>query len=237
MSPTAIILFYLAAFATGFGLCIMPGPIALEVVHHAIKRQPLHALCIGAGAAIGDALWAMVAFYGITPFLQNSNSSLVEGLFLLVAAILTFVIGLLAVKDAKLATCVEKKEEEIAQKIVKRKRKRWSVLKGLMLVLVNPLGIGSWVIILSVLKKANVYIPLEFTYEVVFYGAVMAGAFSYSVLIVLIAKKIQDMFTPERISKISKVLGYLLILFSLYFLWFSLRALIFSRSSLAELAV
>ncbi len=212
----------------GFALCIMPGPVAIEVFHHAIKKQNIHALSIGFGAAIGDGVWAMVAFYGITPFLKNGQSNSLEGIFLLAAAAVTFTIGFLALKDAGLYKKVEKKEEEIAKR-VKRKRKRWSVLKGLTMVLVNPLGIGSWIIVLSFLKKTRAYIPLHLTYIVIFLGFVMLGAFSYSVLMVIITNRVKSLFNPKKIARIIRVLGYLLILFGLYFLFFAVWGLFFLK--------
>ena len=216
-----IALFYLAAYLTGFWLCIMPGPVALEVFHHAIKKQNIQAMSVGAGAAVGDAIWALVAFFGITPFLKNGQNNLLETIFLLAAGAITFIIGFLALKDARLVEKFEKKEEEIVRKVM---RKRWAILKGLTMVMVNPLGIGSWMIVLSFLKKSQIYIPLTLTYEIIFMGAVIAGAFSYSILVVFISNRVKKLFTPETTTKVIKVLGYLLIAFSIYFLFYALRA-------------
>lgn len=222
----AIILFYLAVFLTSFVFCIMPGPVALEVIHHALKKQNKHALAIGAGAVVVDALWAMVAFFGITPFLKNGQGNQLEGFFLLAAAFITLTVGALALRNSGFVQKVEKKEEEIVQKVVKRKRKRWSFLKGFTMMMVNPLGIGAWVITLSFLKKVEIYIPLTLTYEILFMFFVMAGAFSYMLLIVSVTNRVQALFTPEKTAKIIKILGYTLIAFSVYFLFFSIRALL-----------
>jgi threonine/homoserine/homoserine lactone efflux protein len=219
----AVILFYLVTFVTAFAFCIMPGPVAIEIFHHALKKQNIHALSIGLGAAVGDAIWAMIAFYGITPFLKNGPTGYLDGIFLLAASVITFVIGLLALRDGGFAARVENKEEAIARR-VKRKRKRWSFLKGMTLVMVNPLGIGSWFIVLAFLKKSKIYIPLNITYEILFPGFVIIGAFSYSILMVAITNRIKGLFSPGKTSKIIKGLGYLLIFFSIYFLFFSLRA-------------
>ena len=217
----SILLFYLVAYLMGFALCIMPGPVAIEVFHHALQKQNKHALSIGLGAGVGDGIWAIVAFYGITPFLKNGQNQHLEGIFLLTAAVVTFFIGLLAIKDSRFVEKVEKKEEAIAQRV---KRKRWSFLKGLTLVMVNPLGIGSWMLVLSFLKKVYVYIPLMLSYEIVFFAAVMLGAFSYSLLVVGITGKIKKLFDHEKTAKIVKILGYLLVGFSLYFLFHAIRA-------------
>jgi len=221
---TAIILFYLFTLLTAFAFCIMPGPVAIEVIHCSLKRQNIHALNVGLGAAVGDAVWAMIAFYGITPFLSNGATGILEGIFLLAAAVITFIIGLLALRNNNFTFPAEG-EEEASPCYEKRKRKRWSFFKGLTLVMVNPLGIGSWFIVLAALKKAKIYIPLSTTYEVLFPGFVILGAFLYTMFMVAITNRVKILFSPEKTAKIIKGLGYLLIFFSLYFLFFSIQAI------------
>ncbi len=221
-----IMLFYLGCFITSFLLCIPIGPVNLEVFQSAIKKQHAHALSIALGAALGDAVWAMAAFLGISPFLKNGYNLHIEGIFLLITSGITFVLGVLTLKDARFLERIEKKEEAMAERI---KRKRWAFAKGLTMVLINPLGIASWMIALAFMKKLKIYIPLTLTYEIIFVIVVLAGAFSYFILIVFITNKMKNLFSPERTGKIIKVLGYVLILFSLYFLFFAVKTLFFSR--------
>ncbi len=95
-------------------------------------------------------------------------------------------------------------------------------------MLVNPLGIGSWVIVLSFLKKTKIYIPLTLTYEILFFVTVVLGAFTYSVIIVAITNRIKGLFDPEKTARTVKILGYLLVIFSFYFLFHAIRAFFFS---------
>jgi threonine/homoserine/homoserine lactone efflux protein len=218
------ILFYLGCFLTSFFLCIPIGPVNLEVFQNAVKKHHAQALSVALGASLGDATWALAAFFGISPFLKNGYNILIEGIFLLITAIITFILGILSLKDARLLDKIEKREEALAQKI---KRKRWAFAKGFALVMINPLGIASWMIALSFMKKLKIYIPLTLTYEIFFLISVLAGAFAYFTLIVLITNKMKSIFSPERTGKIIKILGYVLILFSLYFLFFAVKTLFF----------
>jgi threonine/homoserine/homoserine lactone efflux protein len=218
------ILFYVGCFFTSFFLCIPIGPVNLEVFQNAIKKHHAQALSVALGASLGDATWAMAAFFGISPFLKNGYNILIEGIFLLITAVITFILGLLSLKDARLLDKIEKKEEALAAKI---KRKRWAFVKGLTMVLINPLGIASWMIALSFMKKLKIYIPLTLTYEIFFLIIVLAGAFAYFTLIVFITNKMKSIFSPERTGKIIKILGYVLILFSLYFMFFAIKTLFF----------
>ena len=224
------LLFYVGCFFVSFFLCVPIGPVNLEVFQNAIKKHYGPALSVALGAAVGDSVWAMAAFFGITPFLKNGYNLSIEGVFLLVTAIITFILGLLSLKDARFLEKIEKiekREEAIADKI---KRKRWAFLQGLVMVLINPLGIASWMIALSFFKKLRIYIPLTLNYEIFFMIIVILGAFSYFAVILVITNKVKSLCAPHNTRKVIKVLGYVLIGFSLYFLFFALKALFFPLS-------
>lgn len=219
------LLFYLGCFVISFFLCIPIGPVNLQVFQRTVKKEYGPALFLALGAAIGDSFWAMAAFFGITPFLKNGYNLSIEGIFLLITAVITFVLGLLALKDARFFDRIEemeKKEEAIAAKI---QRKRWAFLQGLLMVMVNPLGIASWMIALSFLKKLRIYIPLTLNYELFFMVVVILGAFSYLTLIIFITHRVKSLCLPHNTRKVIRVLGYVLIGFSIYFLYFALKAL------------
>ena len=214
-----ILVFYISCFFISFLLNIPIGPVNIEVFHNALKKYYTHAICVAVGAAIGDGIWAMVAFFGISPFISNRY---LEATFFLFTCIITFILGMIALKNSHF---IEKKEEQIINKI---KRKRWAFLKGFTLILVNPLGIASWMICLSFLRKFNIFIPLRLNYEIFFFLVVVAGATSYFLLVVFITNKMKRVFNNQRASKITKFLGYLLIAFSLYFLFYAIKLFFFN---------
>jgi threonine/homoserine/homoserine lactone efflux protein len=218
------LLFYLGCFFISFFLCVPIGPVNLEVFQSAVKKHYGPALSLALGAAVGDAIWATAAFFGITPFLKNGYNFSIEGVFLLVTAIITFVLGLISLKDARFLEKIEKKEEAIAERI---KRKRWAFVQGLSMVLINPLGIASWMIALSFMRKLQIFIPLTLSYEIFFIVIVILGAFSYFMLIIFITNKMKSLCSPKRTRIIIRILGYMLIGFSIYFLFFALKALFF----------
>lgn len=218
------LLFYLGCFFLSFFLCVPIGPVNLEVFQNAVKKHYGPALSLALGAAMGDAIWATAAFFGITPFLRNGYNFNIEGVFLLITALITFVLGVVSLKDARFLARIEKKEEALAARI---KRKRWAFLQGLGMVLINPLGIASWMIALAFLKKLKIYIPLTLNFEIFFMIVVVLGAFSYFILIIFITNRMKSLCVPHNTRKVIRVLGYVLIAFSLYFLFFALKALFF----------
>jgi len=220
---SSIIYFYLAAYFIGFLLCIPIGPVNLEIFHSSLKKQYMHAIFVAFGAALGDGIWALTAFFGISPF-RNGNQNL-EWVFFLITAVITGSLGIFALKDSK---CVEKAEDEITTMI--RKKKRWAFLKGFTLVIVNPLAVVSWMIVLKFLESFGIKIPLELNYEIFFFITVAAGASSYFLLIVFITNKMKDFFNPERTAKVTKYIGYILLAFSLYFIYYTVNSYLFGVS-------
>jgi len=222
------LLFYLGCFFISFFLCVPIGPVNLEVFQNAVKKHYGPALSLALGAAVGDAVWATAAFFGITPFLRNGYNFNLEGVFLLVTASITFILGIITLKDARFLDRIEKKEEALAARI---RRKRWAFLQGLGMVLINPLGIASWMIALSFLKKLKIYIPLTLNFEIFFMVVVILGAFAYFTLIIFITNRMKSLCAPHNTRKVIKVLGYVLIAFSLYFLFFGIKALFFTSAA------
>lgn len=206
----SIILFYVMCYWISFALCIPVGPVNVEIFRTALQRHYPQAAAVAVGASCGDGIWATAAFFGVSPFLSSPK---MEVLFLALTAIITMGLGIYTLKDSRF---IEKKEEKVAQKI---RLKRWAFFKGLTLVMVNPLGIASWMICLQFLRKLGFYIPMAFNYEVLFYIVVAAGAASYCLLIVFITNKMRHTFNPERSHKITKYMGYLLIGLSIYFIY------------------
>jgi threonine/homoserine/homoserine lactone efflux protein len=180
---------------------------------------------VAIGAAIGDSIWAVAAFFGITPFLKNGYNLNIEGVFLLITSVITLVLGLLSLKDARFLEKIEKIEKKEEAIVAKIHRKRWAFLQGLGLVLINPLGIASWIIALAFLKKLQIYIPLTLNFEIFFMIIVVLGAFTYFVLIIFITQRMKSLCAPHNTRKVIRGLGYVLIGFSLYFLFFALKAL------------
>lgn len=225
---SSIIYFYVASYFIGFLLCIPIGPVNLEIFHSSLRKQYMHAIFVAIGAAIGDGIWALTAFFGISPF-RNGNQNL-EWVFFLITAVITGSLGIFALKDSK---CVDKAEDEITTII--RKKKRWAFLKGFALVIVNPLAVVSWMIVLKFLESFGIKIPLRFNYELFFFITVAAGAASYFILIVFITNKMKHFFNPERTAKVTKYIGYILLAFSLYFIYYTVNSYLFGLS-IADLA-
>lgn len=211
------LIFYISVFFISGIFCIPVGPVNLEVFNNALRKHIPQALSLAVGGAVGDAFWATLALLGISPFLKSPR---LEGAFLLGTALITFGLGLVALKDAKYI------EEKEASMLLKVKRKRISLLKGLTMVLLNPLGIVSWMVALSFLRKTGFFIPLTMGHKALFFLVVTFGAFVYFLSIIFITNKMKHFFDHQRTKKLIRTLGFVLMSFSLYFLILSIKTFI-----------
>jgi len=212
-----IFIFYISVFFISGLFCIPVGPVNLEIFNNALRKHIPQALSMAIGAAIGDGVWATLALLGMSPFLESPK---LEGAFLLGTALITFGLGMVALKDARY---IEEKEACIVLKV---RRKRISLLKGLTMVLFNPLGIVSWMIALSFLNRSGFNIPLTLTHKALFFIVVLSGAFAYFLSIIFITNKMKHFFDNQRTKKLIRFLGFLLLTFSLYFLVLSIKIFI-----------
>lgn len=210
-------IFYIAVFFLSGIFCIPVGPVNLEVFNNALRKHIPQALSMALGAAVGDAVWATLALVGMSPFFKYPR---LEAAFLLGTALITFGLGLVALKDAKY---IEEKEASMVSKV---RRKRISLLKGLTMVLLNPLGIVSWMIALSFLRRAGHFVPLTPTHKILFFIVVIMGAFAYFLAIIFITNKMKHFFDQQRTKKLIRFLGFVLLSFSLYFLVLSIKTFI-----------
>lgn len=212
-------LFYVSVFFTAGLLCIPIGPVNIEIFNTALKKHYPQAICIAAGAAIGDGVWGLCGLFGITPFTSNPVA---EGSFLLVTALITAGLGFVSLKDSRKLV-----QDNDAPIVVKIRRKRWSLLKGLTMVLVNPLGIVSWMVVLSLLRQYKLSNPPGLNYEILFFLIVTFGALTYFITVIFITRKMKRVITPERQKKITFYLGYLLFFFSIIFLYKAINVFFF----------
>jgi threonine/homoserine/homoserine lactone efflux protein len=205
--------FYFLSFFISFGLSIPVGPVNIEILKNALKKNYSHASSVAVGAALGNATWALVAFLGMSPFI---SSRYLEASLLLITGLITIYlsIGIFRKQD------IIESPDEIIKSI---KRKRWYFLKGYSLIIINPLGILSWMIILSFLRKMKIFIPAQLNYEIIFFFIVSIGAASYFLLVIFITNKMKQVFNPKRSDIIIHYLGYVLVLLGIYFIGYSLK--------------
>lgn len=212
--------FYLLVFGTAFLFKIPAGPVNLDIFHHAVKKHYPQAVFTAAGAAIGDGIWAICAFLGISPFISHPQ---MEATLLVATAIITACLGISMFRNSKF---MKHHDEAIAKKV---KKKRWSFVRGFSFIIINPLVFVGWVITLSFLRKSKIYIPHELNYEILLFIVVSAGTASYFSLLIFITNRMKRFLNPQKTAAITKYLGYILLGLSAYFLFYAAKLYFFNE--------
>jgi len=203
--------FYLASYAVGFLLCFPFGAASLEMLRLSLagKRRP--AFFVAAGAGLACAGWACLSFLGVRSIMHLMEIPWVEVLLLCAAALLVGWFAFLAYGDSR----------RLGDEASRDKDKTNSpgpfaqVGKGVLLGLVNPQTIASWVLILSLFKKAGLSVPAGGSAWFPFFLAVAAGYETFFLSVIQLARKLKFLRSARSRARLQRVVAILLLLMAL----------------------
>ena len=192
------------------------GACQIEVIKRSLHNHLLSALMVVAGSATPDVLYGLIAFFGFAPFLEHKD---VVAVFGLVCTVLMWILAYFTLKQS-----AKPHITNMDMQILKSKRVGY--VTGVLLSATNPLTIFYWligakiVIDIKVINRFNSY-----TY-VVFVLAGTLGMMTYLSALAFILHWVHKFISHTTIRRINFILGIILILLSVYFLFTSLKVLI-----------
>src|SRR5665647_2493081 len=89
-----IVLFVFGAYIIGFFAAVPIGASQFEIVKRALNGYVYSALMIAVGTTLSDAMYGIVAFFGIAPFLKDPIVLLI---FRLVNSLILLTLGIWAI--------------------------------------------------------------------------------------------------------------------------------------------
>ena len=190
------------AFAVGLIIAIPVGPIAILIFKRSLGIGYLAGLASGIGAALADALFALMASIGVLALTGWIEESIVwfrpiGGIFLIFLGIHFFF-----KKSPALQT-----DEVLTPRYLHHYP--WEVVSTFLLTLTNPLTIFAFVALFTGVHL----IPLSPTkvhhFEVTL--GVFCGSLLWWCLIVLLSHPIKRVISPQRIHHLMQVLAVVLI--------------------------
>lgn len=193
----------LLGFACGFfGSVPVAGPIAALVLVHALAGQSGRALRVAAGAAVAEAGWALLAFWGLSTLLRTHPSwqILARGLAALVLMALGMV--LLRVKGD--------------QPVVKaRPASGRDVLAGFLLTAANPTLLATWSAASTTLLGAGWLTP-DVQQAPWLATGVLAGIVAWFAVLVRLVTKGRERLQPLVMQRVLRATGGLLLALGLW---------------------
>lgn len=190
------------ALILGLIVVIPIGPIAILIMQRSIQVGWLAGLSSGLGAALADGLFAFLTALGLSTLLTNLDNS--RHLIRPIGALFLMLIGCKFIFQSppKLQT-----EEVLSPRYLHHYL--WDGITTFLLTLTNPLTIMAF----AALFTGSNLIPDET--KKIEYLQIVSGVFLGSLIwwciLVLLAQRLKNIFSPQLLHKIFVVIGALLI--------------------------
>jgi threonine/homoserine/homoserine lactone efflux protein len=222
----SIPLFAAAIFGAAVLMSLPLGPVQFEVWREAMAGHRGRAMAIVIGAVTGDIVLALAVVFGLNPWSKAGRAE--AWIFLIYAAVLIG-LGVQTLRQSQPVVRPVATESGILAKSFGpgkgRLRRRWAYLRGVALVVLNPLGAASWAVILAVMTRRGASLPSGFPEIALFILAVGSGVAAYPSVIILFARRLHLRMAPMRQNILPRLLGGGIIGFGLYFLYRAIHVL------------
>jgi threonine/homoserine/homoserine lactone efflux protein len=202
--------FILTAYLMGFVAAIPVGATQLEIARRSLNGFPSSAAMLVAGSVISDAMYGVIALFGIAPFLQSPAVTIVFGF---VNAGILVILGIWALVESKKPVRGDLKVKRIL------KKKDISFITGFSLAVTNPIMIYWWLLGHRFLSGFNLVEWGKDPSIIIFLAAGSLGIGSYLLLLTFGVYKIKKFFSMRTIKKITAYFGISLFLLAAYFLF------------------
>ena len=190
----------LAGFLAGFvGSMPVAGPIAVLVVARSLQDRLREAILIGCGAAVPEAGYAFLAYWGFASFL--ADAPLVVPITRCVGALILLFLAVALVRYQPPA------DPDLAPVPVPR-RGAGPVFLGFTIAALNPTLIVTWAAVLSMVASMGL---LELAPELAlpFSAAAAVGMASWCVLMATAIARFRKRLSQQMIMRIHRVMGVL----------------------------
>lgn len=193
-----------AALAGGL-LAIPVGPVGLLIIQRSLSLGSLRGMASGLGAAVADAVFAFLAAYGMVALFEgNHYKHFIRPL----GGVILFCVGLAFILKKSKST---ETEEVLSGNYLQRYI--WDALSTFLLTLTNPTTIIAFAAVFtgSDLIPED---PRKIDYLEIVLG-VFLGSLSWWLILVFLARPLKNSLSPKMQTRISRVMGVILIVLSL----------------------
>jgi L-lysine exporter family protein LysE/ArgO len=194
----------------GITLAAPIGPVTIEMISRGLERGFWAAFQIRLGAAAGNVLWLVGAFFGLSSLIQYP---LIIKCISFIGSLYLIIIGIKHFKKKKVNSTVSSTSLNL---------ERNGLLVGFLISLVNPIGIIFWlsIFITSMGTQEINIINLAYNFFIIvgilLWGAGLSAMLAWG----------KHLVTHDKLIVISRLAGALLILLGLKYLWANVSGLL-----------
>ena len=203
-----LILLIVVSYIIGFFTAIPIGATQVEMAKRSISGYFKEAMMVITGSVASDMIYGFIAMFGIAPFLKDEK---VEAFFWFVGGIILIILGIFTLIYSDKSSSNNTKKATLF-------KSNTSLFIGFSLAATNPPIIFWWLFCFEFIKSIGIVPSSASMYAIIFILSAGLGIVSYLVGLTLFLKKMGKKISPEIEYKINRIMGILLIAFSLYFL-------------------
>lgn len=189
-----------AAIPLGFFLSFMIGPVFFVLLETSATKGFRAALSFDFGVIIADIFFIALAYFSSFQLLENLSNQ--PGLYVFGGMILVVYGVVLLLKKQKI-------NDNPEQMVVEKNNYLALFIKGFLL---NFINVGVLVFWLAIVIGFGATLNNEPNRVLVFFGTLIGAYFATDIIKILLAKQLKKKLTPTRISKVKKLLGFILII-------------------------
>jgi threonine/homoserine/homoserine lactone efflux protein len=201
-------LLVLSVFFMGFVEAVPIGATQLEIARRSLNGYLSSALMIVVGSVLSDAMYGVIAFWGVAPFLRDNT---VLASFWIFGAAASALLGIWAVREGRSHHVATDRSMRLL------KKHNLAFLTGFSLAITNPFMIAYWLIGASFLRKAGILQSFQLSDTILLLTAGSLGIASYLVVLAMTVYKVKKFFSDQAIRQITLVFGVVLLILAAYF--------------------
>ncbi|MCK0178812.1 LysE family translocator [Flavobacteriaceae bacterium S0862] len=190
-----------AAIPLGFFLAFMIGPVFFVLIETSATKGFRAAVVFDIGVIVADVFFIFLAYFSSFQLLENLSNQ--PGLFVFGGMIITVYGIIIFLKKPKRST------NEASELVFTKTNYLGLFIKGFLL---NFINIGVLVFWLGIIIITGPSLENDFNRFVTFFSTMILAYFVTDLFKILLAKQLKKKLTPERILKVKKLLGLILVI-------------------------
>ena len=205
-------MFFVIGMAAGAATGIPIGPVNVAVIDASYRHTFRRAIAIGLGGALADGLYSGLGVLGVTPVLRDYPS--VPPIMYAVSGIVLLVYGFLTARSQPVTpAAAPPTDQPLASASVAMRKEMWSGFSvGLLLIVLNPAAIVTWVVIMGQIIPTGTRIE-----GLACAIGVMIGSFSWFALVAYLTQKGKHVL-GDKAAWIPRLVGIALMVYAVYLL-------------------
>jgi threonine/homoserine/homoserine lactone efflux protein len=202
------LLLFLFALLLGIVAAVPIGPCQVETVKRAIGGHLAASELVVLGSASSDALYGIVALYGIAPVLDVPG---VLAAFESLAVLILWALAYLTWRDSRTPEKPYRERTHLTGR-------RWAYTTGFLLGMSNPPIVASWLFGVAFAKRLGLVPgPFSAASKACFIAGAVLGTGVYLSALALTTYRLRHAFSMKAVGTVYRGLAIVLLLISIYF--------------------